>query len=238
MIWCGNLLIKGNEYVIITVSHRKKTEVNILELPAKVVKALSATRWYHATTKTNFESIMDKGVVADYNRFGELDFGYGFYLTPTEKLAESYISKLLSWVGMDENDPPVIMEYEMCPLDWFTGETYKTAFFPAFDDSFAEFCFQNRVNCNTGEQIHDYDVIYGVMSDSVPTKLLLQYRAGEISREAVLEGLKKGNSMKQISLHNQHLCDIIKLRKAYLYNIETGERKELDIHERESAASC
>lgn len=213
-------------------------EVDNLELTTKVRNALSSTQWFHATTKSNFVNIVDKGVVFDYNRCSELDFGYGFYLTTTAKLAESYISKLLSWAGNDDNDPPVIMEFEMNPLDWFVSGEYNVAIFPAFDDTFAEFVFNNRMNSSTGKQLHDYDVIYGVMSDSVPTKLLLQYRAGEISREDVIEGLKKGNSMKQISLHNQHLCDIIKLKRVYQYNIETGERKELDIHERQGVASC
>lgn len=212
-------------------------EVDILELNVKVKNILSSTRWFHATTKSSFENILAQGVVADYNRYSELDFGYGFYLTTTEKLAESYISKLLSWADSTD-DPPVIMEFEMNPLEWFLNDEYSTAVFPAFDDSFAEFVFNNRMNSSTGKQFHDYDAIYGVMSDSVPTKLLLQFRAGEISYEAVIDGLKKSNSMKQISLHSQYLCDIIKLKRAYQYDYQTGERKELDIHEREGIASC
>ena len=37
--------------------------------------------------------------------------------------------------------------------------------------------------------------------------------------------------MKQISLHNQKLCDIIKLKEAYTIDTNTNERKELDINE-------
>lgn len=87
----------------------------------------------------------------------------------------------------------------------------------------------NRLECKTNEQRHNYDVIYGVMSDSVPTQLLLRYRAGEIDKEDVLTGLKKGNSMKQLSIHNQALCDSIILSRAYEFNPKTQERKELDI---------
>lgn len=209
-----------------------------LELPDKIIHILSADKWYHATTRSNFENILSKGVIADHNRFSELDFGYGFYLTTSEKLAESFISRLFSWQGNTDNDPPVIMEYKMSPLEWFTGDKYNTTVFPEFDDAFAEFVFKNRMNSATGEQLHNFDAIYGVMSDSVPTKLLLQYRAGEITREEVIQGLKKGNSMKQISLHSQDLCDIIKLERAYQYDPDTKERKELDIHERKSVASC
>lgn len=209
-----------------------------MELPAKIKHILSADKWYHATTKSNFENILSKGIIADHNRFSELDFGYGFYLTTSEKLAESFISRLCSWQGNTDGDPPVIMEYNFSPLEWFTGDKYNTTIFPEFDDAFAEFVFENRINSTTGEQLHNCDAIYGVMSDSVPTKLLLQYRAGEITREEVIHGLKKGNSMKQISLHSQDLCDIIKLEGAYQYDPDTKERKELDIHERKSVASC
>ena len=209
-----------------------------LELPDKIKRILSADKWYHATTKSNFENILSKGVIADHNRYSELDFGYGFYLTTSEKLAESFISRLFAWQEHTNNDPLVIMEYKKTPLEWFIGDDYNTAIFPEFDDAFATFVFENRLNSTTGEQFHNFDAIYGVMSDSVPTKLLLQYRAGEITREEVIQGLKKGNSMKQISLHSQDLCDIIELERAYLYNPNTKERKELDIHERKSVASC
>lgn len=37
--------------------------------------------------------------------------------------------------------------------------------------------------------------------------------------------------MKQISLHNQKLCDIIKLKEAYTIDKTTSKRKELDIND-------
>lgn len=210
----------------------------ILELSPKLAKKLSSTRWFHATTQSNYENILKNGVVVDYNRCGELDFGYGFYLTTEEKCAESYISRLLKFRDDASSDPAVIMEYILCPLEWFASDDYSTAIFPTFDDTFAEFVFRNRLNCSSGIQQHDYDVIYGVMSDSSPTALLLQYRADEITEKDVIEGLKKSTSMKQISLHRQDLCDAITLKRAYIYDINTNERKELDIHERESLADC
>lgn len=41
----------------------------------------------------------------------------------------------------------------------------------------------------------------------------------------------KATSMKQLSLHNQKLCDIIKLKVAYTIDKITGERKELNIND-------
>ena len=42
-------------------------------------------------------SICSKGILADYNKdtSDALDFGYGFYLAPTQERAERYITGLL-----------------------------------------------------------------------------------------------------------------------------------------------
>ena len=61
------------------------------ELPEKVKKVLSSPKWYHATTMASYNNILREGIIYDYNRYGELDFGFGFYLTPSKKLAESYM---------------------------------------------------------------------------------------------------------------------------------------------------
>ena len=52
-------------------------------------------------------------------------------------------------------------------------------------------------------------------------------KEGEITRADVIDGLKTGTSNKQLSLHLQNLCDIIKPIKATI--IETGE--ELNVNE-------
>lgn len=67
------------------------------------------------------------------------------------------------------------------------------------------------------------------MSDSVPAQAILEYKMGIKTKEEVLECFKKATSMKQISLHNQELCDIIKLKEAYTIDKTTKERKELNI---------
>jgi hypothetical protein len=69
------------------------------------------------------------------------------------------------------------------------------------------------------------------LSDSLPTKLIIDYERRIISKDDVKEGLKKPNSMKQLSLHLQELCDIIIPSKAYLFNAYDKIRKELDINE-------
>lgn len=199
-----------------------------MELTDKIKRVLSSDKWYHATTIDNYNSIRQKGIIADFNRGKELDFGYGFYLTTSEKLAENYLFRLYGSLN-PINETLVVMEYQFKPNDWFSSNAFNVALFENFDDEFAEFVFMNRLECKTNKQRHNYDVIYGVMSDSLPTQLLLRYRAGEIDKEEVIAGLKKGNSMKQLSIHNQALCDTISLTRAYEFNPITKERKELDV---------
>lgn len=201
-----------------------------IKLPQKVINAISSTTWYHATTLESYHNIKEKNVIVDYNSGSELDFGYGFYLTTTAKLAENYISRLYKW----QKNPDVslvIMEYEATPLLWFQDSQYKCKIFPSFNDEFADFVFYNRTQNIYGNNQHEYDIIYGVMSDSTPTALILRYEAGEITKDDVISGLKKGNSMKQLSLHNQELCDLLVLKRAYIYDPETDVRKELENNE-------
>ena len=204
------------------------------ELTGKIRKVLSQNVWYHGTVLSNWDSFCQNGVLADINRdtSDALDFGYGFYLAPTKERAEHYILSMMENSNFyNSNDIPMIMGFEFTPLEWFESETRKTKIFEKYDDDFAIFVFENRTQNLAGTKQHDYDVIYGVMSDSVPTQAILEYKMGTKTKEEVLECLKKPTSMKQISLHNQNLCDIIKLKEAYTIDKTTNERKELNIND-------
>lgn len=197
-----------------------------MELSNKIVNILSSKSWFHATTIDNCKNIINRGILVDYNKGNELDFGFGFYLSPNIEMAERYLCRLYGQIGFEKTNL-VTIEYDFCPYNFFINNKYNTAVFPKFDDAFAEFVLDNRLKCKNDMQ-HNYDIIYGVMSDSVPTQLLLKYKADEISKADVIEGLKKSNSMKQLSIHNQEICNDISLSKLYLFNAVTKERKEID----------
>lgn len=204
------------------------------EITGKISRVLSQNIWYHGTVYSNWKSFCENGVIADFNKdtSDALDFGYGFYLAPNKERAEHYIISMMKncdFYAKDEQ--PMILGFEMTPLEWFVEEEYQTKIFSKFDDEFAIFVFANRTENMMGTKQHSYDVIYGVMSDSVPTVEIQEYKMGNKSKEEVLECLKKSNSMKQISLHNQKLCDIIKLKEAYIIDKKTNERKELDVND-------
>lgn len=202
------------------------------EITGKIRKALSQNIWYHGTVFSNWHSFCQNGVLADINKdtSDALDFGYGFYLAPSRERAEHYILSMMENSGFyNPHDIPMILGFEFTPLEWFESEEHRTKIFGKYNDEFAIFVFENRTYNIFGTKQHDYDVIYGVMSDSVPTQAILEYKIGLKTKEDVLECLKKPTSMKQISLHNQNLCDIIKLREAYTIDKITQERKELNI---------
>lgn len=151
---------------------------------------------------------------------------------PTRERAEHYIlSMMKNSAFYNDNDTPMILGFEFTPLEWFEEENYNTKIFGKYDDEFALFVFENRTQNILGTKQHDYDVIYGVMSDSVPTQAILEYKMGTKTKEEVFECFKKTTSMKQISLHNQNLCDIIKLKEAYTIDKTTNERKELNVND-------
>lgn len=204
------------------------------EITGKIRKALSQNIWYHGTVLSNWDSFCHNGVLADINKdtSDALDFGYGFYLAPTRERAEHYILSMMENSAFyNDNDTPMILGFEFTPLEWFEKEKFNTKIFGKYDDEFAIFVFENRTQNVFGTKQHDYDVIYGVMSDSIPTQAILEYKMGTKTKEEVFECLKKPTSMKQISLHNQNLCDIIKLKEAYTIDKTTNERKELNVND-------
>lgn len=204
------------------------------EIAGKLKKTLGQNMWYHGTVYRNWQSFCENGIISDFNRdtSDALDFGYGFYLAPSKERAESYITGMMknSEFYIDD-DEPMVLGFEFIPLEWFESDKYQTKILNKYDDEFAIFVFENRVENISGTKQHNYDVIYGVMRDSVPARIIQEYKMGIKTKEDVLEALKKSTSMKQISLHNQNLCDIIKLKEAYIIDKDTNERKELDINE-------
>lgn len=216
------------------------------QLDGKVEKYLKGNKWYHGTTLFAWKELCSLGVKHDYNLGTELDFGYGFYLTNEQKQAESYITRYLQYTtesdlampvinlamplkNIQDKKIPIVIEFDFCPLEWYNSNSYKFGFFNKYDDDFAEFVFQNRLNASAGVQQHDFDIIFGVMSDSTPTALMEKYQNQEISKEDVISSLKKQTSVKQLSLHKQEICDTITLTRAYYVGKE--ERMELNIND-------
>lgn len=201
------------------ISLSRQTGISIKEL-----NRLNRNEWYHGTTVDGAENIRNIGVIANYNLGSELDFGMGFYLTDTYERAESYISRVpvLKEGKFVKASQWAIIKFEFNPFNvLFSNENeFKYRNFPKHDVEFAAFSFDNRINNVYNEKPHGYDIIWGVMSDNLPGQIILDYKNGKISYDKAIELLQKPNSMKQLYIGNQEICDMLTICK-----IEKKEEK-------------
>lgn len=175
---------------------------------------------------SGWKSICTLGVRADFNIGISVDFGNGFYLSNNIQNTEKYVNNVTKYMVSDNEDDltPVIVEFPFIPYELIQqGAKYK--YFPKYDDEFAEFVFENRIHFQE-EKIHPNDITGGVTSDTKPTFLMQQYFIGKATKEQVIEELKTSTSIKQLCLHKQGYCDLIRPQKAYILG-----GKELDIYD-------
>lgn len=189
----------------------------------RYIKYLEQNSWYHGTTLQQCENILQKGIIYNYNEGTELDFGYGFYLTPKFKQAEHYITRMLPYIPGEEEKTPVVIEFEFNCSAYI--ETNPNTKFLKYDEEFARFVLENRKNPDS--LTHEFDFVIGVMSDSNPVGELIKLRNGELSEEDVILSFMKGTSMEQLSLHTQDLCDKLIVKKVTFVT----DGKELDIND-------
>lgn len=90
---------------------------------------------------------------------------------------------------------------------------YSYRNFPNHNDDFANFVLSNRMNNAYNENPHNYDLIWGVMSDNNPSKIISDYKEHLINRETAISQLKKSNSMRQLYISNQNICNLLKIKE-------------------------
>ncbi|WP_150535615.1 DUF3990 domain-containing protein, partial [Streptococcus pneumoniae] len=124
-----------------------------------------------------------------------------------------------------EEEVGIIVEFRISNfIEIFKNPDYHCHYFAKHKKSesdldFAEFVVQNRENPD--ELQHHFDFIYGVQTDDNPTQALARFRQNEITKEEMLAEFRKPYSFKQLSIHNQSFCDIMKIEK--VYQSKTGE---------------
>ena len=91
------------------------------------------------------------------------------------------------------------------------NSSLRYCLFPKHNEDFAKFVFDNRYNNLYNEKPHNYDIIWGVMSDNRPDVVVLSYKDKSISYEEAIIRLQKPNSMKQLFIGSQLLCDKLQI---------------------------
>lgn len=202
-----------------------RTGISIKEL-----NFLNRDFWYHGTSFEGAESIDKLGVIADFNRGNSLDFGEGFYLTETKERADSYMSRV-PVIGADgepvKRTEWAVIEFKFNPYNLlfgnpsetvkdeitvFSGLSYTYKNFAKHNEDFAKFVFDNRLK---NEKVHCIDIIWGVMSDSIPDQVMIDFLNNELTYERAIEKLMKPNSMKQLYIGSQAICEMLKLSKLF-----------------------
>lgn len=79
-------------------------------------KYMQQETWFHGTTLSGWYDLCKYGVLSDFNKGNESDFGCGFYLAPKYKQAESYILRYIPYLDQipKELRKPVVIEFELC----------------------------------------------------------------------------------------------------------------------------
>lgn len=86
------------------------------------------------------------------------------------------------------------------------------------DEKFAKFVFENRLKNVYNENPHGYDIIWGVMSDSIPPEIIMSYLNNEITYENAIKALQKPQSMKQLYIGNQAICNMLHISNLVEFN--------------------
>ena len=183
-------------------------------VPIRELNKLNHTDWYHGTTLKHAESLQTLGVQAAFNIGLSLDFGAGFYLTDTFQKAQSYIKRVHLIGNLNEaTNLKCVVQYEFDPLEVLFGQknSFKWCHFPKHNHEFAKFVLMNRLRNTFNENPHHYDLIWGVMSDNFPDRIINDLKNGFITEDEALRRIQKPNSMKQLYLGSQDLCDMLKL---------------------------
>lgn len=193
------------------------------EIPIKQLNRLNQDKWYHGTTLDAYKNICEQGVICSYNLGTQLDFGTGFYLTDSIESASKYMSRLpeLSEDGkLIKRTQWCVIEFEFNPFRilFETKNSYKFRNFAKHNEEFAKFVFKNRLYNVYNENPHNYDLIWGVMSDSIPPEVLLSYQNNEITYDDAILKLQKPHSMKQLYIGVQELCDMLKISDLFEFN--------------------
>ena len=123
-------------------------------MTTKEEKFFQSNIWYHGTTLSGWKSICQLGIQAQFNIGISVDFGNGFYLSNNLVNTKKYVENITKYTDSeDESDlTPVIIEFTFSPLEWILqGASYK--YFAKYDQEFAEFVFENRVNYNEKKKL-------------------------------------------------------------------------------------
>lgn len=131
---------------------------------------------YHGTN-INFSEIR-----LNASRVGK-DFGYGFYLTPDEKVAKRQAERKFRQYGVGEE---IVQHYL---LDEAKLAGLNILHFDTYSEEWADFILLNRQN-KLPHSLHNYDIVVGPIANDTVGFQIRRYTEGIITKEQFLEEIK------------------------------------------------
>lgn len=128
------------------------------------------------------------------------DFSWGFYCTNNREQANRWAIK--------HKENPTINIYT-----YTENKDLKVLKFKEMNDEWLDFI----VNCRAGN-IHDFDIVEGLMADDTIWNFLQDFLAGEISRKVFWELAQFRYPTHQISFHTLKALDCLKFERSEKIN--------------------
>lgn len=190
---------------------------------------------YHGTISTGAENIIQNGIKLERGK-PKVDFGQGFYTTPSFKFAMSTAMNKANKTNIYNNQlnvKPCVLTYN---FDFKNAKkNCKVLSFSETDIKWAQFIINNRNGFDYMNSIsshfhnikHDYDIVQGSIADK---EIVLLAKSLNTLKEKVkpndIDNMLYNFITKQISFHTQKSleyiqltgCDIIKEKKGDVVN--------------------
>lgn len=124
-----------------------------------------------------------------------VDFGKGFYLTPLYEQAEKWCKKF-----RDKGKPAVISRYT---FDEVVLERYKAMRFDSYSEEWLDFI----INCRSGKDMTDYDIVMGGVANDKVFNTVELYFDGLIDKMEAIKRLRYEKPNYQIVFRTQKVID-------------------------------
>lgn len=111
------------------------------------------------------------------------DFGRGFYLSDNYEQA---LNMAKTKVEQFEVGLPIVMKYE---VDDNVFQTFRVLQFKEYTKEWAQFILQNRNN-STQQQVHDYDIVIGLIANDRVGVQLWRYNSHSIDLDTLMKNLR------------------------------------------------
>ena len=134
------------------------------------------------------------------------DFGIGFYLTPSRKIAQDQANKKAENFGGE----PIVYEYEIDDAS-FTELNVLQFDCNDYTTEWAQFIRSNRQN-RTRKQLHKYDIVIGPIANDTVGYQIRRLEDGIISQEQFLQEIKYHHITVQYMFGTEKALKLLKRR--------------------------